>query len=47
MPTKPSLPEPQNDHYWILKRSGHIKKYHECEGEVEENVIGRWIIIRR
>ena len=42
MPTKPSLPEPQNDPYWILKRSGHIKKCHGCEEEVGENVIGRW-----
>ena len=42
MPTKPSLPEPQNDPYWILKRSGHIKKCHGCEEEVGENVTGRW-----
>ena len=42
MPTKPSLPEPQNDPYWILKKSGHIKKCHGCEEEVGENVIGRW-----
>ena len=38
MPTKPSLPEP----YWLLKRSGHIKKCCECEEELKEDVIGRW-----
>ena len=42
MPTKPSLPELQNDLYWILKRSGNIKKCHVCEEEIEENVIERW-----
>ena len=44
MPTKLSLTEPQNAPYWILKRSLHIKKYHGCEEEVEENVIRRWEI---
>ena len=42
IPTKPSLPEPQNNPYWILKSSGHIKKCHGCEEEVGEHVIGRW-----
>ena len=42
MPTKPSLPEPENGPIWILKRSGHIKKCHGGEEEVGENVIGRW-----
>ena len=42
MPAKPLLLELQNDPYWILKRSGHIKKCHGCEEEVGENVIGRW-----
>ena len=23
LPRKPFLPEPQNDPYWIIKRSGH------------------------
>ena len=44
MPTKLSLTETQNDPYWILKRSRHIKKCHRCEEEVEENVIRRWEI---
>ena len=39
MPTNLSLTEPQNDSYWILKRSRHIKKCHGCKEEVEENVI--------
>ena len=42
IPTKPSLPEPQNGPYWILKSSGHIKKCHGYEEEVGEHVIGRW-----
>ena len=41
MPTNLSLTESQNDSYWILKRSRHIKKCHECKEEVEENVIRR------
>ena len=41
MPSNLSLKEPQNDPYWILKRSRHIKKCHECKEEVEENVIRR------
>ena len=41
MTTNLSLTEPQNDSYWILKRSRHIKKCHGCKEEVEENVIRR------
>ena len=41
MPTNLSLTESQNDSYWILKRSCHIKKCHGCKEEVEENVIRR------
>ena len=41
MPTNLSLTESQNDSYWILKRSRHIKKCHGCKEEVEENVIRR------
>ena len=39
IPKKLSLPESQNDPYWILKSSDHIKKCHGCEKDVEENVI--------
>ena len=44
MPTKLWLTETQNGPYWILKRLCHIKKWHRCEEEVEENVMRRWEI---
>ena len=37
---KPFMPEPQNDLYWILKRTGNISKCHECKSDLDNFVLG-------
>ena len=32
----PSFPEPQKDPYWIIKKTGHIGKCHECGKDLDE-----------
>ena len=41
LPAKPFMPELQNDHYWLLKRTGNISKYHECKSDLDNYVLGR------
>ena len=41
LPRKPFLPEPQNDPYWMVKRSGAISKCRGCKESLNEVVMGR------
>ena len=35
------MPDPQNDPYWLLKRTGNKLKYHECKSNLDNYVSGR------
>ena len=41
LPAKPFMPEPQNDPYLLLKRTGNILKYHGCNSDLDNYVLGR------
>ena len=41
LPAKPFMPEPQNDPYWLLKRTGNISKCHACRSDLDNYVLGR------
>ena len=41
LPRKPFPPEPQNDPYWMVKRSGAISKCRGCKESLNEVVMGR------
>ena len=41
LPRKPFLQEPQNDPYWMVKRSGAISKCRGCKDSLNEVVMGR------
>ena len=41
LPRKPFLPEPQNDPYWMIKRSGAISKCRGCKQSLNEVVMSR------
>ena len=41
LPRKPFLPEPQNDPYGMVKRSGAIRKCRGCKESLNELVMGR------
>ena len=41
LPRKPFLPEPQNDPYWMVKRSGAISKCRGCKESLNEVAMGR------
>ena len=41
MPLKPVLAEPENDPYWLMKKSGSISKCRSCKEELEEIIFGR------
>ena len=41
LPAKPFMPEPQNDPYWLLKRTGNISKCHGCRSDLDNYVLGR------
>ena len=41
LPRKPFLQEPQNDSYWLVKRSGAISKCCGCKDSLNEVVMGR------
>ena len=45
LPRKPFLQEPQNDPYWMVKRSGAISKYRGCKDSLNEVVMGRTEIV--
>ena len=38
---KPFMLEPQNDPYWLLKRTGNISKCHGCKSNLDNYVLGR------
>ena len=40
LPANPFMPEPQNDPYWLLKRTGNISKCHECKSDLDNYVLG-------
>ena len=40
-PQKPVLPEPKNDPYWLMKKSGAISKFRGCKAELGEIILGR------
>ena len=41
LPRKPFLPEPQNDPYWMVKRSEAISKCRGCKESLNEVAMGR------
>ena len=41
LPQKPVLPEPQNDPYGLMKKSGNISKCRVCKEELGEIILGR------
>ena len=41
----PSFPEPEKDRYWIIKKTGHIGKCHECGKDLDEYCIQRLMLI--
>ena len=41
LPQKPSMPEPQNDKYWLMKKSGNISKCNGCKEQLGNLVLGR------
>ena len=41
LPRKTQLPKPQNEPYWIVKRSGEINKYFGCKESLNEVLMGR------
>ena len=39
LPAKPFMPEPQNDPYWLLKRTGNISKCHGYKSHLDNYVL--------
>ena len=39
MPPKPVLPQPQNEPYWLMKKSGSISKCRGCKEELGEIIL--------
>ena len=39
LPVKPFMPEPQNDPYWLLKRTGY-SLCHGCKSDLDNYVLG-------
>ena len=41
LPAKPFMPEPQNDPYWLLKRTVNLSKCHGYKSDLDNYVLGR------
>ena len=40
LPAKPLMQEPQNDPYWVLRRTGNISKCHGCKSDLDKYILG-------
>ena len=39
MTGKPPIPEPQDDHYWIIGKTGNISKCYGCSVELNDGIV--------